>query len=121
MTLSQLPGVGLASFWSIVNHCGDPAGALHCTSKELQLIEGIGKRQLAGFSQKEKVCKSCSNQLERLQDRGGICLPFSHEDYPALLKEISDPPPVLYVRGDPAVLNQTLIAMVFPAPASAPR
>ncbi len=112
MTLSQLPGVGLASFWSIVNHCGDPEGALRCTSKELQLIEGIGKRQLAGFSQKEKVSKSCSNQLDRLQDRGGICLPFSHDSYPAMLKEISDPPPVLYVLGDTTALNETLIAMV---------
>jgi DNA processing protein len=33
-------------------------------------------------------------------------------EYPQLLKEISAPPPILYVRGDKSVLNSTTIAMV---------
>lgn len=33
-------------------------------------------------------------------------------NYPLLLKEISDPPPVLYVLGDPTILANTQIAMV---------
>lgn len=32
--------------------------------------------------------------------------------YPALLKEISDPPPLLFVQGDPAVLNTPQLAIV---------
>ena len=36
-----------------------------------------------------------------------------HEDaYPAQLKEIPDPPPILFVRGDPAMLSLPQIAMV---------
>lgn len=33
-------------------------------------------------------------------------------DYPPLLREIHDPPPLLYVRGDPALLRQPLLAIV---------
>lgn len=39
-------------------------------------------------------------------------LPISSPDYPALLKEISDPPPLLFIRGDPSVLNLPSLAMV---------
>ncbi len=32
--------------------------------------------------------------------------------YPTLLKEIEDPPPLLFVQGDPAILNMAQLAMV---------
>ncbi len=112
MTLSQVPGIGLASFWSIVNNYGDPERALRCNVKDLRLVSGIGKRQLAGFSEKDKIRKYCRQQLEDLHKKGGFSLPFTHDLYPEILKEISDPPPVLYVLGDPTVLNETLIAIV---------
>jgi DNA processing protein len=37
---------------------------------------------------------------------------FYDEDYPALLKEISDPPPVLFIRGDRSLLSSIQIAIV---------
>ncbi len=36
----------------------------------------------------------------------------SSPDYPALLREIGQPPDRLFIRGNPALLNQTLIAIV---------
>lgn len=33
-------------------------------------------------------------------------------DYPALLRQIPEPPPVLFVRGDPAILHRPQVAMV---------
>jgi len=39
-----------------------------------------------------------------------LCL--TDAQYPSLLKEIHDPPPVLYVKGDPACLQSPQIAMV---------
>lgn len=39
-------------------------------------------------------------------------LHLNNPHYPALLKEIPDPPPVLYARGDPSILNQLQLAMV---------
>ena len=37
---------------------------------------------------------------------------MADDDYPSLLKEIADPPLVLYVRGNKAALKQTQLAMV---------
>lgn len=39
-------------------------------------------------------------------------LTLEHEAYPRLLKEIADPPPLLFVRGDPAFLSVPQIAIV---------
>ncbi len=41
-----------------------------------------------------------------------IILTLEDERYPSLLKMIADPPPVLFIRGDPAALSQPQLAMV---------
>ncbi len=102
----------MASFWTLVRHFGKPDVVLGASIKEVELVPGIGKKQLMGFSKVEDTYISCTQQLERLGDIGGQCLTLSHEDYPVILKEISDPPPVLYVLGDSTTFNTTLIAMV---------
>ncbi len=46
-------------------------------------------------------------------DKNGIVLiGYDDKDYPVLLREISDPPPVLYVKGNPEILNTTSIGIV---------
>ena len=57
-----------------------------------------------------------SPQLDRdwrqLQQLNIQLIPLSHPDYPELLKQIADPPPLLYVRGRLALLNKPQLAMV---------
>lgn len=43
---------------------------------------------------------------------GGQIVTMLDRDYPRLLKEIHSPPPLLYVRGDVCVLQQTALAVV---------
>lgn len=45
-------------------------------------------------------------------DAGIATLEWSHSRYPAWLRMVPDPPPVLWVRGDPRVLEQTSVAIV---------
>jgi DNA processing protein len=45
-------------------------------------------------------------------DNGVEILEWSHSRYPAWLRMVPDPPPVLWVRGDLSVLEQTSIALV---------
>jgi len=43
---------------------------------------------------------------------GATTLGIDDECYPPLLREIHDPPPLLYVRGDPALLRAAQLAVV---------
>ncbi|HAR54821.1 TPA: DNA-protecting protein DprA [Patescibacteria group bacterium] len=45
-----------------------------------------------------------SNQIQQID--------FAHPDYPSALKEIADPPPQLFVRGDLAVFKRLAVAIV---------
>jgi DNA processing protein len=61
---------------------------------------------------------------DRNSDIGSIAtdvqsITLDDERYPPLLREIHDPPPLLYVRGDPAVLQLPQIAVVGSRRASA--
>ncbi len=43
---------------------------------------------------------------------GATALDIDDARYPALLRTIHDPPPLLYIRGDPALLQEPLLAVV---------
>ncbi|MEZ5570638.1 MAG: DNA-processing protein DprA [Halioglobus sp.] len=43
---------------------------------------------------------------------GSTVLAIDDPDYPPLLREIRDPPPLLYIEGDPALLQQPQLAVV---------
>ena len=55
-------------------------------------------------------------QLERdfalVQNSNIHIVPLGAENYPALLSQIADPPPILYVKGDVSLLNKPQLAMV---------
>jgi DNA processing protein len=50
---------------------------------------------------------------------GAMVIAIDDEHYPPLLRAIHDPPPLLYVRGDPAVLLEAQLAVVGSRRASA--
>jgi DNA processing protein len=112
MVLSQMPGVGNATFWALVERFGSPEKVLCLPPEEMENVARTGKRQLQGFSQIEKIKRSCQQQLRKLQNMGCICLTFADDHYPELLRQISDPPPVLYLHGDKQLLSTCCIAIV---------
>jgi DNA processing protein len=50
--------------------------------------------------------------LQWLEVPGNQILTFADEAYPQLLLQITDPPPLLYVKGNPALLNHQALAVV---------
>jgi len=51
-------------------------------------------------------------EVARLDEAGVTALTWESDDYPQLLKEIDDPPPVLYVKGSFAEADAFAVAMV---------
>ncbi len=50
--------------------------------------------------------------LSWLEQKNNGVITFNDTNYPAQLKEIADPPPVLFVRGNPDLLSLPQIAIV---------
>lgn len=55
---------------------------------------------------------AAEDESRRTQDTGGTFLTLGDDAYPDRLRNIYDPPPVLWVRGDAALLNRPGIAVV---------
>jgi DNA processing protein len=51
-------------------------------------------------------------ELVRIQEKGGVILTYSDDRYPERLREIFDPPPVLWALGDVRLLSRPAIAVV---------
>jgi DNA processing protein len=56
--------------------------------------------------------EGASTALAAARDRAMEPIPWFDPRYPTLLNCIADPPPVLWIRGDPAVLSQPVVAIV---------
>jgi DNA processing protein len=112
MVLSQIPGVGVAGFWALVEHFGSPAAVLQCSLQHLQGSVRLRKNQLQGFAQKDTIRRYCLQQAAELKNIGGECLCCNDNRYPERLRQIGDPPPLLYVLGDHGLLRSSCVAVV---------
>ncbi len=110
MIVSRLPGVGKATFWSLVEHFGSPECILASTEKELSAR--IGPRLTGGLGRKGEIARACEQELASLAKMGGEVVCFDDDCYPPALREIYLPPPVLYILGRKEMLQQSYIGVV---------
>jgi len=75
-----------------------------------ECISAIAQWQLAGES--HLAAQQAQADRQWLAANKAQLLTLDHPDYPALLREITDPPPWLYVRGDPKYLELPQLAII---------
>ena len=103
---SRLLSTLLARMGSLENALG--------ASPESLLRLGLNESQLALLARASQgpVEKAVQADLDWLCGDANHLITYDHPEYPALLKEISSPPPLLYVRGYPDRLSRPHIAVV---------
>ncbi len=111
LALARVKGLGCASFKRLAEHFGDPRLALCASNGELAQVQGLDRdavQGLAGFSDWAEARK----ELGRVLAMGARLVPFSAPEYPARLRTIADPPPVLYVKGEMREEDSRAVAIV---------
>ena len=116
LLLSQWPGLSRKALLNLVTRCSDPAQIL--TLDDASCLEAGARREWlharaayhrGGGSRDEDRAAS---QAESLLAMGGELVVLGTPDYPGLLAEIPDPPPLLYCVGDSELLALPQIALV---------
>ena len=105
------PGVGPRAATKLLERFGSADAVFHARRSELEslrlqpeTVDSLIKREFHGRAKEE---------LDRVKQLGGDVIILDDGSYPALLREIDDPPPVLYVMGDwHACLDQPCIGIV---------
>src|SRR3981189_2022151 len=110
MTLMLTPGMGPTRIWKAMGRLG-AAERLFETS--LTELEGLGMpAKSARFVFEGKARAAAEDEVKRVTEAGGSVLTPEDEGYPERLREIYDPPAVLWIRGDVTLLSRPGIAVV---------
>lgn len=110
--LSMVPGLGPRTLKFLVEYFGSPELAWSADESDLRAANGLSGKIVDNLVNKRRLIKP-EMEFEKLKN-SGIGLLFKDDDpeYPELLKEIYDPPGVLYYKGSPAVLQSSSFAIV---------
>jgi len=110
LALALTPGLGPTRIKKLIEHYGTAERVFHASLTELEAtgMRAVSAQSLATGKSLELAQQECAKAVEA---RARI-ISLSDPEYPQRLKEIYDPPVVLFVKGSIDVLAQPGIAMV---------
>lgn len=110
LALKLTPGMGATRIWKAINRLGSGSQVFEASLTEL---EGAGMpAQSAQFVFEGKARVAAEDELKRVTEAGGSLLTPEDIGYPKRLREIYDPPAVLWIRGSVELLSRPGIAVV---------
>lgn len=111
VALNLIEGVGPVRVRQLLEHFGEAPAILRASKPQLLHVRGIGEDVAENISRWEKSI-DLAGELKRISDYGCHVLIQSDELYPAALREIYDPPIVLYVKGALSAKDKNGVALV---------
>ena len=110
LALALTPGVGPRRLLRAVERCGCAARVLHLPLTELEALQLPA--QSAQFIASGEAGHAADQELEKLAGTGASLVTYHDDAYPERLREIYDPPGLLWVRGEAALLSRPSLAVV---------
>ncbi len=98
IALNMIRGIGPRAANHLLDRFGTPAEVFAASRMALER-EGLKPETIQELHDSE-ILEKADAEIERLEKLGARVITLEDEDYPALLREIHDPPIALYVRGD---------------------
>jgi DNA processing protein len=110
LALSLTPGMGPTRIWKAVDRLGAPERVFDAS---LTGLEGLGMpAKSAQFFFEGKARAAAADELRRVTEMGGRVVTPDDAAYPDRLRDIYDPPAVLWIRGNVELLARPGIAVV---------
>lgn len=111
IALLNVPGVGRTRYNKLVKAFGSTEAVLESRIDKIAEINGIS-RALASTIKKEINFEIAAQTSARVVQLGWTVLYLTDDDYPGSLKQIPDPPPLLFRLGGAQTEEDKLIALV---------
>jgi DNA processing protein len=109
LALSLIPGLGAESQRKLLQAFGSPANIFAASHGSLKnLVHETAAQAIRQGPRQEAI----SATLDWLQDPINAVITLADPDYPRALLEISDPPPLFYLKGRRELLGKPAIAVV---------
>jgi DNA processing protein len=111
VALNLIDNVGPVRVRQLLERFGEAPAILAASRQQLLQVRGIGEETADAIACWEKTI-DLSAELKRIAEFGCRIVTQSDPEYPELLKQIYDPPVVLYVRGELLAKDKNSVAMV---------
>ncbi len=110
VALALTPGLGARTAGKLLREFGSPDAIFNAslTALEAQRLPAAVAQALHS----RRPLSDAAKELAQVQAAGCRLLTWDEPQYPARLREIYDPPPLLYVRGNIELLNRHTISVV---------
>ncbi len=111
LRLNLVPGVGPRMQSLLLERFDSASGVFQAAGNELLQVEGVGPKLSAAITS-ARASDEASREWERCQ-QASIDLRFrGTPEYPSMLAETCDPPPVLYCRGELLPQDELAVGIV---------
>jgi DNA processing protein len=110
LALRMTPGLGTRTAVRLIQTFRSPQAVFRASPSELEvagLPPNLARSVSSGCAFDEAV-----TQQHKAAEAGAVLVPYSDPRYPGRLKEIYDPPPLLFARGRLALLDSLMLAVV---------
>ncbi len=111
VALNLVEHVGPVRLRQLLSFFGEPCAILNATKAQLLQVQGIGEDTAEAISSWEKNIE-LGAELKRIAEFGCQIVIQDDLEYPELLRQIYDPPSVLYVKGKLLPKDKNSVAMV---------
>jgi len=111
LALNKISVVGATRFRRLLERFGSPEEVWKAGLSQLQEVKGIGREVAEGIvRERERI--NLEEEMILVEEKKVKVLTLEDEDYPENLKNIYDPPPVLYVKGEIKKEDNQALAIV---------
>jgi len=111
VALNMIEGVGPVRLRQLLDTFGDAPSILRASRQQLAQARGVGDDTAAAIASWEKTVDLAA-ELKRVADFGCRIVTREDAEYPELLRQIYDPPIVLYVKGELQPRDKNAVAIV---------
>jgi DNA processing protein len=111
IALNMVDHVGPVRVRMLLEHFGEAQAILRAPKSQLLRVQGIGEETASAIADWEKSV-DLPAELQRIQDYGCRILTQADGEYPELLRQIYDPPIVLYLKGALTDKDKNAVAIV---------
>jgi DNA processing protein len=96
--LKSVPGVGNLLCKRLIDRFKSPENVIQAAEQELLQVSGLTRRHVVAIKN-HKLPDSIETELALIARKNYRIVTLTEPNYPRLLREIPDPPPILYVYG----------------------
>jgi DNA processing protein len=111
VALNMIGHVGPVRARQLLEHFGEPTAILRAPKSQLLRAQNIGEETAESIANWEKTV-DLGAEVKRIAEFGCQIVIQSDPEYPELLRQIYDPPMVLYVKGNLLPKDKNAVAMV---------